>query len=522
VVAPVTIGLDMPSWPHGSTAMAEVFVSGTAIMVYLGGNNHSDLAQSGKPSGGLLFYRSRLEGFTNAETIIFQPTNPPADYTGNANDPNVWPFVHTRIEECDIILTSRSRLAYPQMGSYSSTGYYSYGYRSSQWWLTYINNWIGYQDGSKVGSARKLYIPSWGAQTLCVSSEAFRFDGVIKQLDATGISMLTSANGGTMPTGATIAASVVLRSAMLKIEYQKHIQIPTDGLNGTVNNIANISVFANRLAGGLPYWYLDARTWVVWQGNKDRATGDLLTPEMNSYQRQQWLAYDGSDEGYYTGHAEAAKPVLATQVTEGWSGTDGAAWPVHWVTSQVAGSGGSTVIMGNKGRMTGGTVAYSRYRAFLSGMTASTTMELFTSFTIQDQLSSEILFGIDCDNTFLTESSTYPQNGYVFSIAPSETPANGVLTMYKCKDDVRVNMTDATFKYTITAGVKYFVRLDRATTTVRWKLWAETEAEPSVWKRIFQDPSNPVTAGKGFIGLLQGRSATAPRVVDFDDLTIRS
>jgi hypothetical protein len=281
----------------------KLFVSGTAIIIYIGSANHSDMSQFGHANGHTLWLESEV-GADNAATFICQATNPPVSH-GDKNDTSLWPTAYMRVERC--LCHIATRLAYVQAKTDAVRGGFPpSGYRAAPWWVTFKDCWLSTDNDVIPRDTRLLYAPSSARVPVFVSNEGRRYDGVLTQLDETGRDMMRAARGGRMPTGQEIVDDESgLGNALREAEWLGTIVPPQDGIGGMSFNLSDPSLpYAARLAYGLRTEYLDARGWVVWDSMKTVAAQGselLIHPIYDEVNKRPWLYRDGRDLGYYTG-----------------------------------------------------------------------------------------------------------------------------------------------------------------------------------------------------------------------------
>lgn len=363
---PVTVGPCPPgsptsttaSWPTGPVwdrnkdlfgyyqnrahTSEEVFwnpAGGDAIVCQIGFIAHADTIAPSFASGHVLFRDTLIDNLQGYLMLQQNQNGAPGIGQPSYDDPSVFPFSHVFFENCFIktdftpmmFCLGTGDLRRPAGGRTRSIS--PYGWKASPHWMGHKHCVID----TTTGVARRVNYHGGGSSTAVrwatvYCTEAKRFDGVIAQLNQSGIDRLTAANNGVLPTGAQVAASEValraeiqaaddegralnpaptmlLGAAIRDAEYHQEITIPLDGIPaGTPNNLS-LPVFAARTAAGLPNQALDARTWWVWEDvHLTSWAGPLYNPSLgygtNATERlsyQPWLASYDDGNGLYNG-----------------------------------------------------------------------------------------------------------------------------------------------------------------------------------------------------------------------------
>lgn len=208
---------------------------------------------------------------------------------------------------------------------------------------------------------------------------------------------------------------------------------------------------------------------------------------------------------------------MATLATEMWIGTTGAAWPTQWTVTHQTGTGSDT-IQSNSGQMVTAASAYATERAYLSGMSASVNTDIVFTFTVPTQAESYINIGLNTDTSSYGADSSYSNNGYYVTIDINATAANGAVELTKMLGGIQTSLA-ANVTMTLIAGTAYRVRINRNSSTIRWRLWTASATEPTSWTGTYTDPGTLPPAGAAALNFQSGSTA-ASRSVLFNDLIV--
>jgi hypothetical protein len=195
-------------------------------------------------------------------------------------------------------------------------------------------------------------------------------------------------------------------------------------------------------------------------------------------------------------------------ITETFSIADQTGWPSGWSDKGGAGTF-TTNVVSNAGRIvTSG--ASGRIAKHWDAMSPAIDMDVTVSVTpITAGAGGQI--AIQADD--LVVSGGYsPQNGYTIDFGV-KTSTTGEIYFNKRLNGVGSNINQ-TFNNALIVGTKYKFRIQRTGTTVRFKFWDASGAEPGTWKATTTaDASLP--AGK-----VRVAGAGNGTTVDYDDITV--
>lgn len=173
---------------------------------------------------------------------------------------------------------------------------------------------------------------------------------------------------------------------------------------------------------------------------------------------------------------------MTTIATESWTGTTGAAWPSQWTT------GPDTVatVQSGWGRLRNAGQFYAR--AFLNGMAASADIDLTVEWRMETTESGQTAsFSIVAGNT----SWNTPDNAYTVDIVYQ----GGTAASWEMFKRVSATKTSLGFGYiTVTPTAGYKMRVQRIGSTLRFRYWLATDAEPSTWMATATDSA--LTTGR--------------------------
>lgn len=211
---------------------------------------------------------------------------------------------------------------------------------------------------------------------------------------------------------------------------------------------------------------------------------------------------------------------MATLATETWTGTTGAAWPAQWTSFTTLGTGGSSTLQANAGRLTTpvGSASYPSQSAYLSGMAATPDTDLVVSFRgTVSAVEQYVALAVDVQSTTSSSVAAWmPSTGYALLMSYGATASVSAIDLYKPETNGSTSLQ--TSSVTLTGTTQYTVRFQRIGSAIRARIWATGSSEPATWNINYTDAS-PAAAGKVRLTAIPGAVATA-RSFDFDDLTV--
>lgn len=194
-------------------------------------------------------------------------------------------------------------------------------------------------------------------------------------------------------------------------------------------------------------------------------------------------------------------PLIVT--SESWNGVDAASWPTGWSIY-----GGTASIVGARGRLTNGVDGWSS--GWQGSATATNNWDQRVSFQAS---SGSIRIGMGDNNSYF-----YPANGYTLLVNVTGTNVTD-FTIEKHRQNVHTN-AQGSGSVTIAAGANgWTVRLQRAGTTVRAKIWAAGATEPASWSITSAVTTSPLTS-TAHRPLVSYAGTATTGYADFDDLTV--
>jgi hypothetical protein len=195
--------------------------------------------------------------------------------------------------------------------------------------------------------------------------------------------------------------------------------------------------------------------------------------------------------------------------SDNFTGTNGAAWNARWV--KTGGTGSSTDIQSNAGRMRTGVTAFTTdVEARASGETPVVDYDITVKCAFDNPKKTEYCLAAVRCNTF-TGTGFYPDTGYFLDIDlnnNSYTFRKGVAQAYTLMD---------TISKTFTAGTAIQIRLVAVGTAIKAKIWNDGSGEPASWDSEVTD--SDVTAA-GYVGLAGLPGVNSTCTFTWDDLTV--
>jgi hypothetical protein len=197
---------------------------------------------------------------------------------------------------------------------------------------------------------------------------------------------------------------------------------------------------------------------------------------------------------------------VSLQTIQSFTGSNGAT-PTG-ITATLAGNAAAPTIQGNKMRLNAGTAAFSSYAfARWDEPPSASDGEFYGTFTLESiKKNKYVLFAIGTDG---------PDGSYTNVGIQVEVDENAGTAQMKEGTGSAYNNLGSSITVTsggLTGGATYGFRLDRHSTTVKWKCW--TGSEPG-W--IDSQTTTVTTAGKPAVSIQSGLGTAT--YYDFDDFT---
>lgn len=195
-------------------------------------------------------------------------------------------------------------------------------------------------------------------------------------------------------------------------------------------------------------------------------------------------------------------------ITETWTGTDGAGWPAQWTCATITGSPstGTNTIQSNRGRMTVGGAAYSFRLARLSN--ASTDVDITYSYACASTSEHypETFWRVGGYDGF-----GFPINCYALEIQPNVDAVALVMIDGSASGNPVVTVNSAGVNTTAQINV----RILHVGNSIKVRWWTGTE--PGTWQITYTDAT--YTTGAFAFGLYSGNTSL-PFQVDYDDFAL--
>lgn len=216
-----------------------------------------------------------------------------------------------------------------------------------------------------------------------------------------------------------------------------------------------------------------------------------------------------ADSDAVTVQTQATNPLLYSDT---WSGADGSAWNGAWATG--SSTSGAVTIQNGAGRLALDDVAGAYARAQLTGATAETNAEVLLSYT-WGQTSAISYTNIWLRGTGGWQNAYRPRTGYGVELSSR----SGTIALIRNVNGTMATLGTYSGAQQVTTA-KQWLRLSVSGNTIRVRIWADGQTEPSTWTAAVTD-SAVTEAGQLYISSARGGANVGAKTFDIDDLALR-
>ena len=216
----------------------------------------------------------------------------------------------------------------------------------------------------------------------------------------------------------------------------------------------------------------------------------------------------GTPSANNTGAVQPPGPLF----TDVFNGADGSAWDAAW---GITGTNGTATIAANAGRLGITNTSGAYIRSQLNGVPTVADSELLFSYR-WNSTSPGANFTVFLRGSGGWSGKFRPKNGYGLQL----TPKSSTVSIKKMVNGTVSTLASTSGAQQVGTG-KQWIRLQVVGSTIQYRLWADGQAEPGIWRASVTDSA--VTAkGQAFLSLVRASTATEAKDVTIDDLTLSS